>query len=272
MPLSDQGIDRGDMPGPERRELIERVERLAYRAWPAAEVESCGGWQLRFTHGVTHRANSVWPNGAGDSLSLQQKIASAEAFYAERERAAIFQICPASEPPQLDALLEARGYTRGRETAVQIASIAGVLARAGEAGLPTTLGESCDDRWLAVYRETGDVERDDTLRRGEIMRRIQPAAAYAIAWNGNTPCAVGSAACEDGWVGVFNMATAVAYRRKGAARAVVRVLAEWARDAGATDMYLQVMRDNAPALALYQRLGFRTLYGYHYRLQAGVTG
>jgi ribosomal protein S18 acetylase RimI-like enzyme len=268
MPLSDQGIDRGDMPGPERRELIERIERLAYRAWPAVEVKSCDGWQLRFTYGVTHRANSVWPNGAGEALSLQQKIASAEAFYTRRERPAIFQLCPAAEPPRLDAHLEGRGYVQGRETAVQIAPVAGVLARVGGGRFPMTVGASCDDRWLAVYRETAGVEPDDARRRGEIMRRIQPVAAYAIAWNGNIPCAVGSAVCEDGWVGVFNMATVIAQRRQGAARAVVRGLAEWARNLGAIDMYLQVMRDNTAAWALYDRLGFETLYGYHYRSRA----
>lgn len=256
------------MQASEHRERIEQIERLAFRAWPAAEVQACDGWRVRFTSGVTHRANSVWPNGAGDALSLQQKIASAEAFYAGRKSPAIFQMCPAAHPPLLDAELERRGYTRGRATAVQIAPLDGVLGGREGGEFSVTLEEACDDRWLTVYAQIEGVERNDALRRGEIMRRIEPAGAYVIVWSGDTPCAVGSAVCEDGWMGVFNMATAIAYRRQGAARAVVRALAEWAREGGATDVYLQVMRDNAPALALYHRLGFRTLYGYHYRSRA----
>jgi len=68
------------------------------------------------------------------------------------------------------------------------------------------------------------------------------------------------------------MATAAVYRRQGAARAVVRALAEWASEGGAHRVYLQVMRDNTAAWALYHRLGFQTLYGYHYRSRAAVHG
>jgi N-acetylglutamate synthase len=245
--------------------LIERIERLAFRAWPAVEVHECDGWRLRSTHGVTHRANSVWPNGDGHSLSLRAKLEVAEAFYAERARPSIFQLCPVSQPPLLDHELERRGYTRGRDTAVQIASLTDVLALTVGSEIAVTLENTCDDHWLTIYGEAENVESIDLLRRAEIMRRIEPAAAYAVAWSGGTPCAVGSAVCEDGWVGVFNMVTAAAYRRQGSARAVLAALATWAHALGATDIYLQVMRENTPAWDLYQHLGFTTLYGYHYR-------
>jgi ribosomal protein S18 acetylase RimI-like enzyme len=42
-------------------------------------------------------------------------------------------------------------------------------------------------------------------------------------------------------------------------------LAQWGQIYQARQLYLQVMADNAPALALYERLGFETLYHYHYR-------
>jgi N-acetylglutamate synthase len=245
--------------------VIERIERLAFRAWPAAEAQECDGWRLRSTHGVTHRANSVWCPGAGHVISLQEKIEAAEAFYAERAYPSIFQLCPASQPPLLDDVLERRGYTRGRDTVVQVAALSDVLDRASGGEFALTLTNTCDDRWLAVYSHIEGVEPTDALRRAKIMRRIEPAAAYVIAWSGTTPCAVGSAVWDEGWIGVFNMATAAAYRRQGAARAVLRALAAWAQEAGATGVYLQVMRDNTPAWELYRQLGFTTLYGYHYR-------
>ena len=246
-------------------DVIQQIERLAFRAWPAVEVQECDGWCLRSTHGVTHRANSVWPNGAGGTLSLQEKLEAAEAFYTERARPAIFQLCPASQPALLDDVLERRGYTRGRDTAVQVAALTDVLDRTAGGEMAVTLENACDDRWLTVYGETEAVEPTDLLRRAEIMRRIEPAATYAVAWSGAIPCAVGSAVCEDGWVGVFNMATAAAYRRQGVARTVLHALATWAHELGASGAYLQVMRDNAPAWELYRHLGFTTLYGYHYR-------
>ncbi len=108
---------------------VEIVESCAYRAWPAAEVQACGGWRLRHTFGVTHRANSVWPNDEHGAMSLDDKIAAAEAFYRSRERPVIFQLSQAAKPAHLDGVLEARGYTRGRATTVLTAIAAEVLVR-----------------------------------------------------------------------------------------------------------------------------------------------
>jgi len=45
-------------------------------------------------------------------------------------------------------------------------------------------------------------------------------------------------------------------RRQGTARALLRVLAGWARERGADVLNLHVTATNAPATALYERLGF----------------
>ena len=39
---------------------------------------------------------------------------------------------------------------------------------------------------------------------------------------------------------------------------------EWSAERGATTAYLQTRGDNAPALAVYDRLGFRTHHSYRY--------
>ncbi len=65
------------------------------------------------------------------------------------------------------------------------------------------------------------------------------------------------------------MATIPRARGKGTARAVLAALADWAGSHEAHGMYLQVERDNAPALRLYDRAGFDEVCGYHYRTGAG---
>ena len=42
------------------------------------------------------------------------------------------------------------------------------------------------------------------------------------------------------------------------------LLADWGKAKGAGHVYLQVMDDNLPALALYDQLGFEHLYQYYY--------
>jgi ribosomal protein S18 acetylase RimI-like enzyme len=54
-------------------------------------------------------------------------------------------------------------------------------------------------------------------------------------------------------------------RGKGAARNVLAALADWAGLHEADRMYLQVKRDNIPALRLYERMSFSEMFGYHYR-------
>ena len=48
-----------------------------------------------------------------------------------------------------------------------------------------------------------------------------------------------------------------AVRRQGTAQALLRALAGWARERGADVLNLHVTATNAPAIALYERLGFR---------------
>ena len=46
---------------------------------------------------------------------------------------------------------------------------------------------------------------------------------------------------------------------------MLAALAGWAGAHDAGRMYLQVERDNGPALRLYERAGFGEICGYHYR-------
>ena len=47
---------------------------------------------------------------------------------------------------------------------------------------------------------------------------------------------------------------------------LVQALLHWGMEAGATSAYLQVRAQNTPALRLYESMGFKTAYGYHYRV------
>ena len=65
------------------------------------------------------------------------------------------------------------------------------------------------------------------------------------------------------------MATAPDWRGRGVASAIVDALLAHARSRRARTAFLQVDDDNAPALAVYRKFGFATLYRYHYRGREG---
>ena len=72
------------------------------------------------------------------------------------------------------------------------------------------------------------------------------------------------------WSGVTSVATTADARRRGVATAVLAALAGWSAGQGAASMYLQVLASNAPAVALYERLGFVHHHDYVYRTAPGT--
>jgi GNAT superfamily N-acetyltransferase len=233
-------------------DLTRTLEKAALSAWPAEQNLRVGTWLLRYTRGVTRRANSVWVNGGSDLPPLVDEV---ERFYRRRGLPPLIQIGPLA-PPQLDPFLASRGYAIDAPVAIQVADLQAIPAADG-ARVEATL----TDTWFAAA-STGRFAAAPSVYRG-ILERIGPRALFASAGGG---AAVGLGVLDGEWLGVFNMATAKPLRRRGLARAVLSALADAARARGARRVYLQVERDNAPALALYAKAGFTEAYGYHYRV------
>jgi ribosomal protein S18 acetylase RimI-like enzyme len=248
--------------------LIDDLEASAFAAWPAAETESLDGWRLRFMHGVSRRANSVWPGAVTGALPLDERVARAERWYGAHGLRTAFQLGPLSRPEGLDAALEARGYAIEAPVSIQVASARAVAA--GAAAASARVGRVRTDDWFDISARRGRFAAVVDVYRG-LLDRIGPAARYAVADVDGAPAAVGlgvlGGALGEGCMGIFSMLTLPAGRRRGAAHAVLTALAARAVEEGVDRLYLQVERDNAPALALYRRASFQELYGYHYRVR-----
>jgi ribosomal protein S18 acetylase RimI-like enzyme len=246
--------------------LIRHLEEMAANAWPAAVVQIVDGWRLRFNGGVTRRANSVWPNEASGRFPLEEKLALVEDFYARWGGPARYQICPAAQPENLDTILAQRGYITDALTAVQSAPLATILAHTeSHVAATVSVADGFDEGWFATYCRAERVDTQAAEARRAILQRIGPRTGYALLQVDGQPAAIGLAVAEQGWSGLFNMVTRPEFRRQGAATAILHALARWSERHQVTTMYLQVMENNGAALALYERVGFETLYHYHYR-------
>jgi predicted GNAT family acetyltransferase len=84
--------------------------------------------------------------------------------------------------------------------------------------------------------------------------------------------ATGLAMVEDEFVGLFDIVTHDAERRRGLARTVVASLLAAAWELGARHAYLQVQCDNEAARRLYAGFGFAERYVYWYRGRPGEQG
>ncbi len=251
---------------PQSMQLIRFIEELAANAWPAEIVQVVDGWRLRFNQSVTRRANSVWPNETGDHHTLKEKLALVEDFYTRRDCPPRYHICPAVHPPNLDKILANHGYTLDARTAVQTASLETILNRTeANPAHPVTISHSFNESWFDLYCHGEHVSSHTAAARRGILQRIGPRTGFASLQIDGQSAAVGLAVAERGWLGLFSLVTHPDFRRQGAAISLIHALAQWGQVQHTSRVYLQVMTDNTPALTLYARLGFETLYHYHYR-------
>jgi N-acetylglutamate synthase len=205
------------------------LDEVIAAAWQAPEVAELDGWKLRYGHGLTGRANSVWARGHDGRLPLEDKIARAEAFYRERGLRPKAQLSPASEPEGLDDELAARGYERSEDVLIEVAT---TEVHAPDGAWKIGLAAEPDELWLEIWLES---RRLSSVETGHALDLL----------------------CGSTGETVFARAGEVAVGR-------VVAHAGWARERGAR-LCLNVEASNEPALALYEGAGFEPVYPYWYR-------
>lgn len=239
------------------------IEEMAANAWPSLVQQQLGTWRLRAANGVTRRANSVLP--LGEMPPYERWLDKVAAFYDRHNLPVRFQVSEAS-PPTLTTLLDGLNFTTEALTSVRTAPCHTVLERCQTPRqFQIITSDHLQSDWLEAFMRIEGFEEWKRQTYHQIMSAIAPPALFVQALNDGEPVGIGMAVSERGWAGLFNIATAVEHRRKGISTQVVSRLAEWALQSSATDLYLQVMETNRPAIAMYDRLGFTHRYHYHYR-------
>jgi GNAT superfamily N-acetyltransferase len=114
-----------------------------------------------------------------------------------------------------------------------------------------------DAQWLRTY--VRDVPPDvlTAVVDGEVVFAASSDRAVGRA-------AVTSAPDGTRWAGLSAVHVVEGHRRKGHARVLCEALLGWAVGRGATRAYVQVLADNAPAIALYESMGFDTQHHVRY--------
>jgi GNAT superfamily N-acetyltransferase len=240
---------------------VVALELAANEAWPAPVQDRLGSWILRAAENWTGRANSALAVGDPDR-PLEAAIDAVLDWYGERGQQALINApMPLAAPVNL--ALDQRGWTTRPVTLVQTAPLAALSAELPERrDLPTVeLADAPTEDWFAMV-----AEHKGTLPAA--ARRILTAVPETVfvhvhdAAGGLVAVARGTVTGPDRWHGISLLQTAPQLRRQGLAQHVLRALAQWAAQRGATRAYLQVEQRNAGAVALYQRLGFSTHHTY----------
>jgi GNAT superfamily N-acetyltransferase len=235
-----------------------RIERAAVCAWPALETADIDGWLWRCTGGGSQRANSVATLDFTGS-DVEAAIDEAERRYRARGAPPMFQVCDVSAPGDLAGRLERRGY-RVREPCTTLAK----EVAPSELPADIEIAPSADAPWLSVYLAGVDESRRELAPA--ILAGVPAPRAFFLLRRQGEPMSAALGVVAHGVVIAECVATRTELRRQSGSSRIMRALEAWGAREGATIAALQAVTANAPAQALYAKLDYRPVGGYHYRV------
>ncbi len=252
------------------RNALPDLERAMDAAWPAPDREDASGWVLRAADGVTQRANSIWPRMApdGDPHENPALLRQARAWYRSRRLPVIFQVFDNAANGELNAFLDAEGFTRQSETVIMVGDGRG--AQAPDAGVEIAAEPSAE--WLRLWWSVDGRGGDEALATARTILAGCPALYALVRDDDGVPAAVGRLAFAPGqpggpeqYGGLYCMATRPDVRRHGYGTRVLRALLLTGAAQGLGHYWLLVTAANRGAQELYAKAGFREAGRYIYR-------
>lgn len=237
-------------------------EELSMNAHPSIRTQVFDGWVLRFANGYTNRANSVNPLYPSE-MAVRDKIDYCEEIYKAQGQATVFKLTPLTFE-SLDNILDAKRYEKIKPTNVMIKQI----APQAEPDSVVTVTDKIGEVWQKNYFRLNGIDDASKIVAAKIIQEniLNKTLCASIVENG-TIIACGLCVVEREYAGLYDIVVDVNYRGKGFGYAICRALLNNAAKIGATTAYLQVIADNTPAVALYNRLGFADCYQYWYRVR-----
>jgi len=242
--------------------LLSRVEDAGLNASAPPEQRWLDGWLLRLSPGKAKRARCINAVAPG-RLSLEERLALARQAFHEAGLPMILRCTPYTRPGELESELAGQGWRRFDDTRVMVwRDYPDVAAtrRTRPPAVPVASSEYADIVGALRGSPPGHCQAHG--------RRLaaSPVPYRGFVWREDGEVvACGQIAQEADLVGLYDVFTAPAARGRGLATALCLWLLDQAAAAGARHAYLQVDAANAPARAVYQRLGFVDAYAYHYR-------
>lgn len=249
-------ISKADLP------TVRRLEAVGFRAWPAASVQYDGSWLIRLTAGHdSKRLNSVNPLDPSDSRDIEVRLEKAAKRFSDYGRPLTVRQTPLT-PPQLIAYMNEHQWPVFSEAIVMMADIPPNDTTEAIEHLPLRdVGRFVDAR-LQICGESSQ----DKAGLSEIINAIKPECGlFLFESQDEGPIAVSLAVHDNDLAGILQVAVAESVRRQGVGSAIVNASLRWARLRGARTAWLSVESDNAAAINLYRKFGFRDVYRYTYR-------
>lgn len=236
------------------------LEYAGFRAWPALEQQEIDGFVLRSSQGFTKRANSA--NLVRPLMSCHKELVRlCEKHFFDQSLPSIFRIPSFVGRGCLDEYLEENAY-QARDHSLFLHRKIG-----SSDFMPCELVVKNGVDWIASYSEISGLNATSQKLHLDMLARIEDKILMAVLVKDGIEIACGLGVLNRGLFGLFDIGTLSGKRNQGFGEKLLNGMLSWAVLNGATDSYLQVVADNAPAISLYRKLGFQDCYEYWYRIK-----
>jgi GNAT superfamily N-acetyltransferase len=242
-----------------------RVEETCLNAWPALREVLLDGWLLRFSDGLTRRANSANPLRPVAHAAQRD----CEMLYRRLGLPTIFRVLSLIDP-SVDAWLAAAGYTSEGDSCVLYGPIDVIETRRDPD--VRLLSHPTPDWFAAIAALQNHTPKQAGTYRRIVAQIAIPTAFAALSAEGEI-VALAYGAVHNQLLCYESVITDSRRRRQGHSRRIIATMAAWAKENGAQGACLEVEAGNLPARALYDAIGLqRELYRYHYRCEPRAEG
>jgi ribosomal protein S18 acetylase RimI-like enzyme len=252
----------------EKYELIS-LQEILMNLWPAHYYYFLNGWILRFTEGVTSRANSVFPlNYTSRGDTIDKDINFVEKAYKAYKLPAIFTIPNFYEPENLVIkLLEHEFKQVGCKTYTMVISIKELrketINKDFSFDFHSERVKKVSD-FLATY-SSRDLNAQIVLNALYNRILIPKKQHLTVEWNNTVVGTVTGILDPHGYLYIADMLVHPEFRERNIATSMFyKLINFWGLPNRAKKIFLQVESENTKAVKLYTKLGLKKAYSYYY--------
>lgn len=243
-------------------------------AWPAEKYFFLNGWILRFTKGVTYRANSFIPiNYIGNSNSIETDINMVENAYKSFNLPTIFTMHEYFEPKELDGALRNRGYVEQDRTNALLMQVQNLDLKHINNEFNYEIHSERVNEFSSLLAKFTKRDRYQQEIIKEITSRIVvPKKCFILAkWRGEPIGTLMGVLNPLNYVYIADVFVVPEFRHQKIASSMLKtMIKEWTMSNGAEKIWLQVEQKNHKAMRLYENLGMKKVYSYYY-LRKDIT-
>lgn len=236
-----------------------QLEEICLNAWPALQILHLDGWNIRYSAGLTRRANCVVPI-LHRHRDLIQKIHICQKIYASHNQNCYFKITPLANPGDLDMILSDRGFEIEAPTNVYEADIEKNQNSSEYLEINTNQKE-----WAASLCKMKSWNANQSILLSNLLNKIFCKKSLISYQKNGLIHGLALGVLQENHLSILHLMVEEKFRKRNIGSQIVGGLFDWAKKHSCNKAVLSVEKNNEIAINFYKKFGFKEQYEYFFR-------